>query len=149
MVVVYATNGVRNGFSLNRFFTYLISGTIQSFATRHHNIEFYLMISVINKACEPCVYLLPTSLMYVTACMCWEQTDVTGSWVKIKSNYTAINEDEISVTDRDTVQILSVNGHMAMVHRPANGQSPDAEGFVPASVVHPNIPNSENFITYV
>ena len=69
------------------------------------------------------------------------QFDV-GSVVKVTSDYTAVREDEISVTKGELIQILSSNQQGAyLVHRPVNETSPAAEGWIPASVLTPKEDN--------
>lgn len=59
-----------------------------------------------------------------------------GSWVRVIADYTAIKEDEISVSKGESVQVMSNSGgQMLLVHRPANDQSPSAEGLVPSQVL--------------
>lgn len=59
--------------------------------------------------------------------------------VKVQCNYTAIHEDEISVSKGEMVHILSTNQHNTsyLVHREANMVSPAAEGWLPGHVFTP------------
>jgi triple functional domain protein len=63
-------------------------------------------------------------------------TDGPGSVVKVSADYSAIREDEVSVTKGEMVQIIASNQHnMLLVHRPANDTSPAAEGWIPSHVL--------------
>ncbi|MEQ2181146.1 hypothetical protein GOODEAATRI_008420, partial [Goodea atripinnis] len=51
-------------------------------------------------------------------------------------DFVAVREDEISVFRGEKVQILSSNQQgQSLVYRPANSESPAAEGWVPRSVL--------------
>lgn len=56
----------------------------------------------------------------------------------VTEDYTALKENEICVTQGETVQVLATNQqNMYLVYRPANTQSPAAEGWVPGRVLGP------------
>ncbi|KAM9483661.1 kalirin RhoGEF kinase b isoform 1-T1 [Clarias gariepinus] len=58
------------------------------------------------------------------------------SSVKVTQDYNAVKEDEICVVVGEKVQILATNQqNMCLVYRPANSQSPAAEGWVPGHVL--------------
>ncbi|KAK7144341.1 hypothetical protein R3I94_010684 [Phoxinus phoxinus] len=58
------------------------------------------------------------------------------SSVLVLQDYNAVKEDEICVVVGETVQILASNQqNMCLVYRPANSQSPAAEGWVPGHVL--------------
>ena len=54
----------------------------------------------------------------------------------VVTNYTALKEDEITVSKGETVQILAANQHnMYLVHRAPSQDSPAAEGWLPGYVL--------------
>ncbi|XP_042613737.1 kalirin RhoGEF kinase b isoform X1 [Cyprinus carpio] len=58
------------------------------------------------------------------------------SLVLVMQDYNAVKEDEICVVVGEKVQILASNQqNMCLVYRPANSQSPAAEGWVPGHVL--------------
>ncbi|XP_073708787.1 kalirin RhoGEF kinase b isoform X2 [Garra rufa] len=58
------------------------------------------------------------------------------SSVLVTQDYNAVKEDEICVVVGEKVQILASNQqNMCLVYRPANSQSPAAEGWVPGHVL--------------
>ncbi len=58
------------------------------------------------------------------------------SSVIVTQDYNAVKEDEICVMVGEKVQILASNQqNMCLVYRPANSQSPAAEGWVPGHVL--------------
>ncbi|KTF91893.1 hypothetical protein cypCar_00011699 [Cyprinus carpio] len=58
------------------------------------------------------------------------------SLVLVTQDYNAVKEDEICVVVGEKVQILASNQqNMCLVYRPANSQSPAAEGWVPGHVL--------------
>ncbi|XP_051996761.1 LOW QUALITY PROTEIN: kalirin RhoGEF kinase b [Xyrauchen texanus] len=58
------------------------------------------------------------------------------SSVLVTQDYNAVKEDEICVVVGEKVQILASNQqNMRLVYRPANSQSPAAEGWVPGHVL--------------
>ncbi|KAI2660353.1 Kalirin [Labeo rohita] len=62
----------------------------------------------------------------------------TSSSLMVTQDYNALKENEICVTQGETVQILATNQqNMYLVYRPANSQSPAAEGWVPGHVLGP------------
>lgn len=51
-------------------------------------------------------------------------------------DFTAVKEDEISMLKGEVVQLVSANQHNRyLVFRPANENSPAAEGWVPGHVI--------------
>ncbi|XP_062303477.1 LOW QUALITY PROTEIN: kalirin RhoGEF kinase b [Osmerus eperlanus] len=57
--------------------------------------------------------------------------------VMVTQDFTAVREDEITVLRGEKVQILASNQHgQCLVYRPANSESPPAEGWVPRTVLH-------------
>ncbi|XP_043085482.1 kalirin isoform X9 [Puntigrus tetrazona] len=62
----------------------------------------------------------------------------TSSSLMVTQDYNALKENEICVTQGETVQILATNQqNMYLVYRPANSQSPAAEGWVPGHILGP------------
>ncbi|XP_045553977.1 LOW QUALITY PROTEIN: kalirin [Salmo salar] len=56
--------------------------------------------------------------------------------VLVIQDFSAVREDEITVLGGERVQILASNQHgQCLVYRPANTESPPAEGWVPRSVL--------------
>ena len=54
----------------------------------------------------------------------------------VLQDFSAVREDEITVVRGDRVQVLSSNQQgQSLVFRPANSESPPAEGWVPRSVL--------------
>ncbi|XP_069951615.1 triple functional domain protein isoform X1 [Cherax quadricarinatus] len=69
----------------------------------------------------------------------WSVSLPAGTLVKVLANFTAVREDEISVSRGEVIQVISSNvlrGYL--VHRAASSCSPAAEGWVPANVVLPS-----------
>lgn len=61
-----------------------------------------------------------------------------SSTMSVTQDYSALKENEINVTQGEVVQILATNQqNMYLVYRPANSQSPAAEGWVPGHVLGP------------
>ncbi|XP_023695750.1 kalirin-like isoform X2 [Paramormyrops kingsleyae] len=61
-----------------------------------------------------------------------------SSTMEVIQDYNAVKENEICVAQGETVQILATNQqNMCLVYRPANSQSPAAEGWVPGHVLGP------------
>ncbi|XP_059930629.1 kalirin isoform X4 [Gadus macrocephalus] len=61
-----------------------------------------------------------------------------SSTMLVSQDYSALKENEISVGQGETVQILATNQQkMYLVYRPADSQSPAAEGWVPGDVLAP------------
>ena len=55
---------------------------------------------------------------------------------KTLTDYTAVKEDEISVSRGETVQVLTSNQHnMYFVHRAVSDSSPAAEGWIPGLIL--------------
>uniref|UniRef100_A0A3Q1EQ61 Kalirin RhoGEF kinase a n=1 Tax=Acanthochromis polyacanthus TaxID=80966 RepID=A0A3Q1EQ61_9TELE len=62
-----------------------------------------------------------------------------SSTMLVSQDYSALKENEICVSQGETVQILATNQqNMYLVYRPANSQSPAAEGWVPGHVLGPS-----------
>ncbi|KAK5860780.1 hypothetical protein PBY51_022238 [Eleginops maclovinus] len=75
---------------------------------------------------------------------CFESRDLEGgcngvsSTMLVSQDYSALKENEICVSQGETVQILATNQqNMYLVYRPANSQSPAAEGWVPGRILVP------------
>ncbi|XP_074654482.1 kalirin-like isoform X2 [Tubulanus polymorphus] len=64
-------------------------------------------------------------------------TSLVNSTLKVLADYTAIKEDEISVSKGETVQVISLNQKRYLVHRAANDNSPAAEGWIPSHLLLP------------
>uniref|UniRef100_A0A8C2XC22 Kalirin RhoGEF kinase a n=1 Tax=Cyclopterus lumpus TaxID=8103 RepID=A0A8C2XC22_CYCLU len=61
-----------------------------------------------------------------------------SSTMLVSEDYSALKENEICVSQGETVQILATNQqNMYLVYRPANSQSPAAEGWVPGHILGP------------
>ncbi|XP_054471827.1 kalirin [Anoplopoma fimbria] len=61
-----------------------------------------------------------------------------SSTMLVSQDYSALKENEICVSQGETVQILATNQqNMYLVYRPANSQSPAAEGWVPGHILGP------------
>ncbi|KAL4608981.1 kalirin-like isoform X1 [Arapaima gigas] len=59
-----------------------------------------------------------------------------SSTVVVTQDYSALKENEICVSQGETVQVLATNQqNMCLVYRPANSQSPAAEGWVPGHIL--------------
>uniref|UniRef100_A0A672YTR2 Kalirin RhoGEF kinase a n=1 Tax=Sphaeramia orbicularis TaxID=375764 RepID=A0A672YTR2_9TELE len=70
-----------------------------------------------------------------------------SSTMLVTQDYSALKENEICVAQGETVQILAANQqNMYLVYRPANSQSPAAEGWVPGHILGP-ASNSTVFIS--
>lgn len=57
-----------------------------------------------------------------------------GTTVQVINNYTAMKEDEITVSKGEEVLVMEVSHNALLVHREANQSSPAAEGWIPAAV---------------
>ncbi|XP_033469025.2 kalirin isoform X2 [Epinephelus lanceolatus] len=75
---------------------------------------------------------------------CFDSRDADGgcngvsSTMLVSQDYSALKENEICVSQGETVQILATNQqNMYLVYRPANSQSPAAEGWVPGHILGP------------
>ncbi|XP_042350513.1 kalirin-like [Plectropomus leopardus] len=75
---------------------------------------------------------------------CFDSRDIEGgcngvsSTMLVSQDYSALKENEICVSQGETVQILATNQqNMYLVYRPANSQSPAAEGWVPGHILGP------------
>lgn len=56
----------------------------------------------------------------------------------VTQDYSALKENEICVIQGEMVQIMATNQqNMYLVYRPANSQSPAAEGWVPGHILGP------------
>lgn len=61
-----------------------------------------------------------------------------SSTMRVIEDYSALKENEICVSQGEAVQILATNQqNMYLVYRPANVDSPAAEGWVPGRVLGP------------
>jgi len=61
-----------------------------------------------------------------------------SSTMLVSQDYSALKENEICVSQGETVQILATNQqNMYLVYRQANSQSPAAEGWVPGRILVP------------
>ncbi|XP_070770972.1 kalirin [Enoplosus armatus] len=61
-----------------------------------------------------------------------------SSTMLVTQDYSALKENEICVSQGETVQILATNQqNMYLVYRPANSLSPAAEGWVPGRILGP------------
>lgn len=61
-----------------------------------------------------------------------------SSSMAVIQDYSALKENEICVSQGEMVQVLATNQqNMYLVYRPANSQSPAAEGWVPGHVLGP------------
>ncbi|XP_063844125.1 triple functional domain protein-like isoform X3 [Scylla paramamosain] len=77
----------------------------------------------------------------------WNVALPAGTLVKVLADYSAVKEDEISVSRGETIQVISSNALRGyLVHRAATSSSPAAEGWVPSSVILPSA-NPENIIS--
>ncbi|XP_077997965.1 triple functional domain protein-like [Glandiceps talaboti] len=79
-------------------------------------------------------------LSYTSTSSTEQEDHTTGepnaTYVRVIMSYSAVKEDEITVLKGETVQILATNQHsMYLVHRPANQDSPAAEGWIPGYVL--------------
>ncbi|XP_041858726.1 kalirin isoform X2 [Melanotaenia boesemani] len=86
---------------------------------------------------------------------CLESRDGDGgcngvsSTMRVTQDYSALKENEISVSQGETVQILATNQqNMYLVYRPADSQSPAAEGWVPGHVLGPPIKDSSSTTSF-
>ncbi|KAI9547012.1 hypothetical protein NQZ68_021682 [Dissostichus eleginoides] len=74
---------------------------------------------------------------------CFESRDLdpcngVSSTMLVSQDYSALKENEICVSQGETVQILATNQqNMYLVYRQANSQSPAAEGWVPGRILVP------------
>uniref|UniRef100_A0A4W4HKB4 Kalirin RhoGEF kinase a n=1 Tax=Electrophorus electricus TaxID=8005 RepID=A0A4W4HKB4_ELEEL len=72
-----------------------------------------------------------------------ESSKVSGcngvsSSMTVTQDYSALKENEICVMQGEIVQVLATNQqNMYLVYRPANSQSPAAEGWVPGNILGP------------
>uniref|UniRef100_A0A8B9LRC5 non-specific serine/threonine protein kinase n=1 Tax=Astyanax mexicanus TaxID=7994 RepID=A0A8B9LRC5_ASTMX len=61
-----------------------------------------------------------------------------SSSMMVTQDYSALKENEICVSQGEMVQVLATNQqNMYLVYRPANSQSPAAEGWVPGHILGP------------
>nr|XP_057937172.1 kalirin isoform X1 [Doryrhamphus excisus] len=61
-----------------------------------------------------------------------------SSSMRVTQDYSALKENEICVSQGETVQVLAANQqNMYLVYRPADSRSPAAEGWVPGHVLGP------------
>ncbi|XP_046902204.1 kalirin isoform X2 [Hypomesus transpacificus] len=86
---------------------------------------------------------LKTSTSNGSSCFDSTRQDGVGcngmsSTMMVTQDYSALKENEICVIQGETVQILATNQqNMYLVYRPANIQSPAAEGWVPGHILGP------------
>lgn len=86
---------------------------------------------------------------------CFEPTHDDGSCnglfstMRVTQDYSALKENEICVSKGDVVQVLATNQqNMYLVFRPADSQSPEAEGWLPGHVLGPSTkPIKDSFST--
>uniref|UniRef100_A0A3Q2FDI3 Kalirin RhoGEF kinase b n=1 Tax=Cyprinodon variegatus TaxID=28743 RepID=A0A3Q2FDI3_CYPVA len=71
------------------------------------------------------------------------------STMRVTQDYSALKENEICVSRGDIVQVLATNQqNMYLVFRPADSQSPEAEGWLPGHVLGPSTkPIKDSFST--
>ncbi|XP_008436614.1 kalirin isoform X2 [Poecilia reticulata] len=75
-----------------------------------------------------------------SACFESSHDDCNGlfSTMRVTQDYSALKENEICVSRGDVVQVLTINQqNMYLVFRPADSQSPEAEGWLPGHVLGP------------
>lgn len=61
-----------------------------------------------------------------------------SSTMMVTQDYSALKENEICVSQGETVQVLATNQqNMYLVYRAANSQSPAAEGWLPGHILGP------------
>lgn len=85
--------------------------------------------------CLPLVHQVPAGAVPAPAPAPGEGVLTAG---RVLCDYMAVREDEITVHKGEIVQVLSTTPHgMFLVHRPANNNSPAAEGWLPAHVIGP------------
>ncbi|XP_035770529.1 kalirin-like [Neolamprologus brichardi] len=66
-----------------------------------------------------------------------DNNDITSTML-VTQDYSALKENEICVSQGESVQVMATNQqNMYLVYRPANSQSPAAEGWVPGHVLGP------------
>ncbi|XP_066961005.1 kalirin isoform X3 [Macrobrachium rosenbergii] len=69
----------------------------------------------------------------------WNVPLPAGTLVKVLADFTALREDEISVSRGEVIQVITSNALRGyLVHRAASSTSPAAEGWVAASVLIPS-----------
>uniref|UniRef100_M3ZSB7 non-specific serine/threonine protein kinase n=1 Tax=Xiphophorus maculatus TaxID=8083 RepID=M3ZSB7_XIPMA len=80
------------------------------------------------------------SFCILAACSFIQHDDCNGlfSTMRVTQDYSALKENEICVSRGDVVQVLTINQqNMYLVFRPADSQSPEAEGWLPGHVLGP------------
>uniref|UniRef100_A0AAR2M3I1 non-specific serine/threonine protein kinase n=1 Tax=Pygocentrus nattereri TaxID=42514 RepID=A0AAR2M3I1_PYGNA len=92
---------------------------------------------------SPCFEPHKHSDRYESSQVSVDQHDGVGcngmsSSMMVTQDYSALKENEICVTQGEMVQVLATNQqNMYLVYRPANSQSPAAEGWVPGNILGP------------
>uniref|UniRef100_A0AAR2IMN4 non-specific serine/threonine protein kinase n=1 Tax=Pygocentrus nattereri TaxID=42514 RepID=A0AAR2IMN4_PYGNA len=90
---------------------------------------------------SPCFEPHKHSDRYESSQVSVDQHDGVGcngmsSSMMVTQDYSALKENEICVTQGEMVQVLATNQqNMYLVYRPANSQSPAAEGWVPGNIL--------------
>ncbi|KAK6310163.1 hypothetical protein J4Q44_G00200440 [Coregonus suidteri] len=87
----------------------------------------------------------PLKLSTSNGSSCYDSTRHDGvgcngisSTMMVTQDYSALKENEICVIQGEMVQIMATNQqNMYLVYRPANSQSPAAEGWVPGHILGP------------
>uniref|UniRef100_A0A8C7GW54 Kalirin RhoGEF kinase n=1 Tax=Oncorhynchus kisutch TaxID=8019 RepID=A0A8C7GW54_ONCKI len=77
-----------------------------------------------------------------TSCLTYQHDGIgcngMSSTMMVTQDYSALKENEICVIQGEMVQIMATNQqNMYLVYRPANSQSPAAEGWVPGHILGP------------
>uniref|UniRef100_A0A8C1BKV1 Kalirin RhoGEF kinase b n=1 Tax=Cyprinus carpio carpio TaxID=630221 RepID=A0A8C1BKV1_CYPCA len=102
--------------------------------------EFHNKIYRISKLTLCFISKVTKYKAYYVSFLCFQELDEEEcnglSLVLVTQDYNAVKEDEICVVVGEKVQILASNQqNMCLVYRPANSQSPAAEGWVPGHVL--------------
>lgn len=78
----------------------------------------------------------PVGHSFLPSCL-QDNNDITSTML-VTQDYSALKENEICVSQGETIQVMATNQqNMYLVYRPANSQSPAAEGWVPGHVLGP------------
>uniref|UniRef100_A0A3P9CQ54 Kalirin RhoGEF kinase a n=1 Tax=Maylandia zebra TaxID=106582 RepID=A0A3P9CQ54_9CICH len=76
----------------------------------------------------------PVGHSFLPSCL-QDNNDITSTML-VTQDYSALKENEICVSQGETIQVMATNQqNMYLVYRPANSQSPAAEGWVPGHVL--------------
>uniref|UniRef100_A0A3P8TG06 Kalirin RhoGEF kinase a n=1 Tax=Amphiprion percula TaxID=161767 RepID=A0A3P8TG06_AMPPE len=125
-------------------------GSSERFTLQAANIDIkQVWVRHIQEVLDAQSNFLPdlTHLYFVLSSLSWFSSlqDSDGgcngvsSTMLVSQDYSALKENEICVSQGETVQILATNQqNMYLVYRPANSQSPAAEGWVPGHVLGPS-----------